>query len=227
MGGKPSRPKASATELLKYACDVAISSNAACISQAQATVTISITGAANVTFKNDNLSTNATATTDCSQSININVPSMQNTVQQAIKQLAGTHISDDATLTNLSSSVSRAMTQQNVQKAIADAIDAFKISLKATGNVDVVNFNVSQVATSNLNNIVQNMSITTDDGSSASVANDLQKKLDTAMASAPPCPSPQTDHGRDNVHYASYAALIVILLLLVSSFVFIKKSSLP
>jgi hypothetical protein len=223
MGGHPSRPQASATELLQYACEVAIASNAACISQAQATIAINIAGAANVTFKNDDLSAVATATEDCSQSVNINVPSMQAAVEQAVKEVAGTTISSGPALTKLSSTVSKTMNQKNVQKAIADALNSFQIALKATGNVDVVNLNVSQVATSNLNNIVQNMSVNGE--SPNTVAKDLQKQLDEVMAEVTPCPQPSSVPSA-NVHYASYAGLVLILILLICSFVFLKQSPL-
>lgn len=223
MGGHSSRPQASATELLKYACDVAISSNAACISQAQATIVINITGAANVTFKNDNFSAVASASEDCSQSVNINVPSMQNQVEQAVKQLAGTTIdSSSASVTKLSTTVAKAMNQDNVQKAIADALDTFKITLKASGNVDVANFNVSQVATSNLNNVVQNMSV---NGDGTSLVKDVQNQLDEAMAQAPPCPSSSSSNlYSQNIHYASYTGLVIVFILLICSFVLLKKA---
>lgn len=221
MGGQSSRPQASANEMLKYACDVAIASNAACISQAQATIVISITGAANVTFKNVNLSTTSTASTDCSQSININVPNMQNAVTQAVKQLAGTKIDNDNSLTELSTSISKAMNQANVQKAIGDALDSYKISLKATGNVDLVNFDVSQVATSNLHNIVQNMSVSTGTGTDT-VLNDVQKKLDAAMTKAPSCPKTTTETST-NVHYAPFIGLLLMFIIFISSFVFLGQ----
>lgn len=185
---------------------------------------ISITGAANVTFKNDNLATTATATEDCSQSININVPSMQATVEQAIRQLAGTHVDSGNSLTTLSTTVSNSMTRDVVQKAISDAMDSFKISLKATGNVDVANFNVSQVATSNLNNIIQNMAMTTSDGQpSDSLVANVQKQLDAATKNAPACPA-ETQGPGQGVHYASYIGLVVILMLLVVSFVVLSPS---
>lgn len=133
-----------------------IKSQNACLSAAQNKVLIDIGSARNVTIQNMSIIQLAAADSRCSQTIQVDVGSLEFDIQQTLDATVTYAEEDESTTLKFKNDISNAVRVGNLEGCISSAVNDFKVSFeRVDGNVDINDLKLNQFATASVSKCMQ------------------------------------------------------------------------
>jgi hypothetical protein len=129
-----------------------ISSQTLCLAAAQNMILVEIGMAENIVINNVSLSQLADASLSCASNVEIDVPSMQESIARTLKTLLNnTKVPDDVDRVTAIQKISTSFTQENVGACIASAKNIYKVIIERVGGTFTwENFTLEQQALAQL-----------------------------------------------------------------------------
>lgn len=122
-----------------------------CLAQAANSVWIEAAGANNAIIRNVTINQSASATASCDFNDSVQIGALQTSLQDMLNGIITSANKESADNVNITDSISRSVTKDNVTSCVQNAVNNFRIQVgTVSGTLSVTDLNINQVATSSI-----------------------------------------------------------------------------
>lgn len=160
MGAGHSTSRANA--VLDLMSKTMVQVQSACIAEARDQALIQVGRAKNFTMLNDHINQSATAAASCSSKTHVDVgdAGIQNQLKEQLNAMFSGTNGNGATSSSIAEEISKSITKKTISSCVAQSVNVFKAEFgKVGGDFNVNNFNLNQVAESEIKKCIMNSDV--------------------------------------------------------------------